>query len=121
MFTTTGTRHGVPEEGHRREDRHWCGRRLVRHWRLRCHDQELANSPFRFKIQEEGLQGSTWGTDTVIKNKGNQAIHIPACIEDGQYLLRAEMIALHGARAVNGAQLYVRYYPPRDCVISQQD
>lgn len=62
----------------------------------------------RFKIQEEGLHGSTWGTDTVINNKGNQVIHIPECIEDGQYLLRAEMIALHGARSVNGAQLYVR-------------
>ncbi|KAK1762941.1 family 61 glycosyl hydrolase [Phialemonium atrogriseum] len=60
-----------------------------------------------FKIQQEGLNGGTWGTDTVINNKGNQVINIPKCIEDGQYLLRAEMIALHGARDVNGAQLYM--------------
>ncbi|OTB01907.1 glycoside hydrolase family 61 protein [Hypoxylon sp. CI-4A] len=61
-----------------------------------------------FKIQEEGYgSGGKWGTDTVINNGGNQVIQIPECIEDGQYLLRAEMVALHGARSVNGAQLYM--------------
>lgn len=61
----------------------------------------------RFKIQEEGFSNGNWGTDTVINNQGNQVIQIPKCIEDGEYLLRAEMIALHGARSANGAQLYV--------------
>ncbi|KAB5539425.1 family 61 glycosyl hydrolase [Coniochaeta sp. 2T2.1] len=60
-----------------------------------------------FKIQEEGLSNGKWGTDTVINNKGNHVIRIPECIANGQYLLRAEMIALHGARSVNGAQLYM--------------
>lgn len=60
-----------------------------------------------FKIQEEGYSNGKWGTDNVINNGGNQQIKIPECIEDGQYLLRAEMIALHGARSVNGAQLYM--------------
>ncbi|RKU39732.1 hypothetical protein DL546_000684 [Coniochaeta pulveracea] len=60
-----------------------------------------------FKIQEEGLNNGKWGTDTVINNKGDQVIHIPDCIAPGQYLLRAEMIALHGARSVGGAQLYM--------------
>ncbi|KAK7751760.1 hypothetical protein SLS62_006245 [Diatrype stigma] len=60
-----------------------------------------------FKIQEEGFSNGIWGTDTVINNQGNQAIQIPECIEDGEYLLRAEMIALHGARSTNGAQLYM--------------
>ncbi|KAI8965341.1 lytic polysaccharide monooxygenase [Daldinia sp. FL1419] len=60
-----------------------------------------------FKIQEEGYSNGKWGTDTVINNGGNQQIKIPECIEDGQYLLRAEMIALHGARSPNGAQLYM--------------
>ncbi|KAI0827791.1 hypothetical protein F5Y06DRAFT_302399 [Hypoxylon sp. FL0890] len=46
------------------------------------------------------------GTDTVINKGGNQQIKIPDCIEDGRYLLRAEMIALHGARSANGARLY---------------
>lgn len=60
-----------------------------------------------FKIQEEGFSNGKWGTDTVINSGGNQQIKIPDCIEDGQYLLRAEMVALHGARSTNGAQLYV--------------
>ncbi|TRX87869.1 hypothetical protein FHL15_011231 [Xylaria flabelliformis] len=60
-----------------------------------------------FKIQETGFNNGVWGTDNVINSGGNQQIHIPECIEDGQYLLRAEMIALHGARSVNGAQLYM--------------
>lgn len=63
--------------------------------------------PHRFKIQEAGFSNGVWGTDTVINSGGNQQIHIPECIEDGQYLLRAEMVALHGARTTNGAQLYV--------------
>lgn len=61
----------------------------------------------RFKIQEEGFSNGNWGTDTVINNSGNQVIQIPECIEEGEYLLRAEMVALHGARSPNGAQLYV--------------
>ncbi|KAI0867972.1 glycoside hydrolase family 61 protein [Hypoxylon argillaceum] len=60
-----------------------------------------------FKIQEAGFSNGVWGTDTVINSGGNQQIHIPECIEDGQYLLRAEMVALHGARSINGAQLYM--------------
>lgn len=63
----------------------------------------------RFKIQEAGFSNGVWGTDTVINSGGNQQIHIPECIEDGQYLLRAEMVALHGARSINGAQLYVSF------------
>ena len=61
----------------------------------------------RFKIQEGGLSNGKWATNVVIDNKGNQVIHIPKCIANGQYLLRAEMVALHGARSTNGAQLYV--------------
>jgi len=57
---------------------------------------------------EQGYNNGVWGTDTVINAAGKQVIRIPDCIADGDYLLRAEMIALHGARSVNGAQLYVR-------------
>ncbi|KAK1774109.1 family 61 glycosyl hydrolase [Copromyces sp. CBS 386.78] len=60
-----------------------------------------------FKIQEGGYKNSKWATNEVIENKGNQVIQIPKCIADGQYLLRAEMVALHGARSTNGAQLYM--------------
>ena len=61
----------------------------------------------RFNIQRKGLEGTSWATDEVINNEGNQVIHIPECLEDGQYLLRAEMIALHAAGSPGGAQFYV--------------
>lgn len=50
-----------------------------------------------FKIQEGGYKNGKWATNEVIDNKGSQAIQIPKCIANGQYLLRAEMVALHGA------------------------
>ncbi|KAH7413051.1 putative endo-beta-1,4-glucanase D [Cadophora sp. MPI-SDFR-AT-0126] len=49
-----------------------------------------------FKISQAGL------------NTGRiQDITIPTCIEDGQYLLRAELIALHSAGSSQGAQFYM--------------
>jgi len=62
-----------------------------------------------FKIQEDGLNVATqdWATTDLIANAGYQAITIPTCIEDGQYLLRAELIALHGASSSGGAQFYL--------------
>jgi hypothetical protein len=62
----------------------------------------------RFKIQEDGYNNGVWGTSKVINNAGKHPINIPDCLPDGQYLLRAEMIALHGASSAQGAQLYVR-------------
>lgn len=61
-----------------------------------------------FKIQEDGHNNGQWGTSTVISNGGLHSITIPKCLPNGQYLLRAEMIALHGAGSSGGAQLYVR-------------
>lgn len=60
-----------------------------------------------FKIQEEGLDASgVWGTTKVINGQGRHDITIPDCIEPGQYLLRAEMLALHAASSYPGAQFY---------------
>ncbi|KAK3994810.1 glycoside hydrolase [Cladorrhinum sp. PSN332] len=59
-----------------------------------------------FKIQEDGFNNGVWGTEKVINGKGRQTIRIPQCIAPGQYLLRAEMIALHGAGNYPGAQFY---------------
>jgi len=64
--------------------------------------------PIRFKIQEDGYSNGVWGTSKVINNAGKHPIKIPDCLPDGQYLLRAEMIALHAASSPQGAQLYVR-------------
>ncbi|KAK2743714.1 hypothetical protein FQN55_007117 [Onygenales sp. PD_40] len=60
-----------------------------------------------FKIQETGLSDGVWGVDTLIEDQGLQTITIPACVEPGQYLLRAELIALHAAGSPQGAQLYM--------------
>jgi len=62
-----------------------------------------------FKIQEDGLNVATqdWATTDLIANAGLHSITIPTCIEDGQYLLRAELIALHAASSSLGAQLYM--------------
>ena len=58
-----------------------------------------------FKIQEDGLNNGVWGTEKVINGQGRHNIKIPSCIAPGQYLLRAEMIALHGASTYPGAQV----------------
>ncbi|PNH41928.1 hypothetical protein VD0002_g5824, partial [Verticillium dahliae] len=60
-----------------------------------------------FKIQEDGFTNGVWGTEKVINGQGKHTIRIPECIAPGQYLLRAEMIALHGAGSYPGAQFYM--------------
>lgn len=62
-----------------------------------------------FKIYADGLEGSsgTWAVDKLITNKGKVDFSIPKCIPAGQYLLRVELIALHGAGSYPGAQLYM--------------
>jgi hypothetical protein len=60
-----------------------------------------------FKIQEDGFSGGVWGTEKVINGQGKHPIRIPSCIAPGQYLLRVEMIALHGAGSYPGAQFYM--------------
>ncbi|TFK81455.1 carbohydrate-binding module family 1 protein [Polyporus arcularius HHB13444] len=61
-----------------------------------------------FKIWEDGMDSSQkWGVDRLIANKGKVSFTIPSCIAAGQYLLRVELIALHGASSYPGAQLYM--------------
>ncbi|KAE9366492.1 lytic polysaccharide monooxygenase [Stipitochalara longipes BDJ] len=62
-----------------------------------------------FKIQHAGLNTAInkWVMEDLIANKGVQNIVIPPCLEDGQYLLRPEVIALHGAGSKGGAQFYM--------------
>ncbi|KAH8103861.1 glycosyl hydrolase family 61-domain-containing protein [Cristinia sonorae] len=61
-----------------------------------------------FKIGQTGLVSTDyWGTDVLNKNCGKMDFKIPSDIAPGQYLLRAEVIALHVAGNVNGAQFYI--------------
>ncbi|KAG9041218.1 hypothetical protein FS837_012544 [Tulasnella sp. UAMH 9824] len=70
-----------------------------------------------FKIWQNGLitadpttQTYYWATDAMNDNCGKVTFTIPADIEPGDYLLRAEVIALHVAGSVGGAQHYMSCY-----------
>ena len=60
-----------------------------------------------FKVAEAGLSGSTWAVDTMIANGGWHYFTMPSCVAPGQYLMRVELIALHGASSPGGAQFYM--------------
>lgn len=61
-----------------------------------------------FKVFEDGLDGSgNWGVDRMLSNSGWVDFTMPSCIAPGQYLLRAELIALHSASSAGGAQFYM--------------
>ncbi|KAK3681702.1 glycoside hydrolase [Podospora appendiculata] len=62
-----------------------------------------------FKVDEFGYAAGnkTWGTDLLNANCGKRTFTIPAKIPAGDYLVRAEAIALHAAGQKGGAQFYV--------------
>lgn len=61
-----------------------------------------------FKVFEDGLDGSgKWGVDRMISNGGWVDFTMPSCVAAGQYLLRAEIIALHSASKAGQAQFYM--------------
>ncbi|KAH6624084.1 glycoside hydrolase [Chaetomium sp. MPI-SDFR-AT-0129] len=68
-----------------------------------------------FKVDEFGYDASTktWGTDYLNANCGKRAFKIPSKIPAGDYLVRAEAIALHTAGQTGGAQFYMSCYQVR--------
>ncbi|KAK7701258.1 hypothetical protein SLS57_011788 [Botryosphaeria dothidea] len=60
-----------------------------------------------FKIYEEGLNNGKWGVDTLLQNNGWATFTMPPCVASGQYLMRVEVIALHGAGSQGQAQFYM--------------
>ncbi|KAK6330089.1 hypothetical protein TWF718_003517 [Orbilia javanica] len=62
-----------------------------------------------FKVAHEGFNTGTkkWAVDTMIDNKGWWEFTLPSCLAPGNYLLRAELIALHSAYDNLGAQFYI--------------
>ena len=62
------------------------------------------------KIAEAGLISGTapgtWAADELITNGFTWDVQIPASLAPGGYVLRHEIIALHGAGSANGAQAY---------------
>ncbi|KAL9561838.1 hypothetical protein ACKAV7_014100 [Fusarium commune] len=63
-----------------------------------------------FKIDEVGLvkagNPGTYGSDELIANDNGWLVQIPENIKAGAYVLRHEIIALHGGFQENGAQNY---------------
>ncbi|OQD61274.1 hypothetical protein PENPOL_c017G06652 [Penicillium polonicum] len=64
-----------------------------------------------FKIAEAGLIDDSnvpgkWATDELIANNNSATVTIPSAIAAGNYVLRHEIIGLHSAGEVNGAQNY---------------
>ncbi|KAH6649561.1 glycoside hydrolase [Chaetomium tenue] len=61
-----------------------------------------------FKIYEDGPSGLGTGTlKWPSDGKTQVSVKVPSCVQNGEYLLRVEHIALHSAGNVGGAQLYI--------------
>ncbi|KAI0517395.1 endoglucanase-4 [Xylaria bambusicola] len=66
-----------------------------------------ANSLKWNKISQSSIvSGTTWVTDSLIANNFTSSTTIPRNLKAGDYVIRHEIIALHGAQNVNGAQNY---------------
>jgi cellulase len=59
------------------------------------------------KIQEKGINYQTqeWASTEFINKGGKWSVTIPRSLAPGNYVLRHEIIALHGASSPNGAQV----------------
>lgn len=60
-------------------------------------DATTASSASFFKVAEDGYAGTvaSWGTQILNANCGKRAFTVPASLAAGDYLVRAEAIALH--------------------------
>ncbi|KAM5341734.1 hypothetical protein ACJ41O_014765 [Fusarium nematophilum] len=64
-----------------------------------------------FKIGQSGLidmsmHSGKWAADVLVQNSFSWTLQIPAQLAPGNYVLRHEIIALHGSGQPNGAQNY---------------
>ena len=59
------------------------------------------------KIDEFDQEGGVWANEIMMKNEMTYEFKLPTGLATGQYLLRSEMLALHGAQTIGGGQLYV--------------
>jgi len=64
-----------------------------------------SGSPW-FKISQDTFSNGKWANQRLVANNFTSAITIPSQLAAGDYLLRHEQIALHGASSIGGAQLY---------------
>ncbi|CAJ2503406.1 Uu.00g108000.m01.CDS01 [Anthostomella pinea] len=60
-----------------------------------------------FKIDELDNVNGTWANQVIANAGGNYTFTLPTGLESGDYLLRSEMLALHAAETIGGAQFYI--------------
>ncbi|KAH7090772.1 glycosyl hydrolase family 61-domain-containing protein [Paraphoma chrysanthemicola] len=60
-----------------------------------------------FKIDELDYVNGKWANEIMGANSMTHEFKLPAGLPAGQYLLRSEMLALHGAQTVGGGQFYI--------------
>ncbi|KAI0063290.1 hypothetical protein BV25DRAFT_412292 [Artomyces pyxidatus] len=73
----------------------------------------VGSSASWFKIWEMGMPSDSpdyWATEVLNDNCGHFTFTVPTGIAPGNYLLRAEVIALHVASSIGGAQFYMSCY-----------
>ncbi|KAJ4985635.1 glycosyl hydrolase family 61 [Stagonosporopsis vannaccii] len=58
------------------------------------------------KIQANGYENGEWAAVKMIGQNNTWPVTVPEALAPGKYVFRHEIIALHGAQAVNGAQNY---------------
>jgi cellulase len=58
------------------------------------------------KIQADGYADGQWAAVKMIKQNNTWPVTVPAALPAGKYVFRHEIIALHSAGTVNGAQSY---------------
>ncbi|KAF4583327.1 hypothetical protein EYR38_002076 [Pleurotus pulmonarius] len=70
----------------------------------------VGSSASWFKVHQMGLVSNNpqyFGSQVLNNNCGHYTFTVPSGLAPGNYLLRAEVIALHSASGVNGAQFYM--------------
>jgi lytic cellulose monooxygenase (C1-hydroxylating) len=65
-----------------------------------------------FKVAQDTYAGTTasWGTEILNANCGKRTFTVPSSLAAGNYLVRAEALALHSASSSGGAQFYMSCY-----------
>jgi lytic cellulose monooxygenase (C1-hydroxylating) len=65
-----------------------------------------------FKVAQDSYAGTTasWGTEILNANCGKRTFTVPKSLASGNYLVRAEALALHAAGSTGGAQFYMSCY-----------
>ncbi|XP_014554032.1 lytic polysaccharide monooxygenase [Bipolaris victoriae FI3] len=80
------------------------------HYIAPCNGECSSMSPSDLRwskfAQEAIVSPNVWVTDNLIKNGFKASVKLPSKLAAGNYVVRHEIIALHGGSSPNGAQLY---------------